>query len=62
MTVTRATAPAKLNLSLQVRPKDASGLHPVRGLTQSIGWYDILTMEPGRLGFPRRPRGPPSLR
>ena len=46
MTVTRATAPAKLNLSLQVRPKDASGLHPVRGLTQSIGWYDILTMEP----------------
>ena len=46
MTVTRATAPAKLNLSLQVRPKDASGLHPVRGLTQSIDWYDILTMEP----------------
>lgn len=41
----RATAPAKLNLSLEVRPADGSGLHPVRGLTQSIAWHDILTME-----------------
>ena len=24
---------------------DASGLHPVRGLTQSIAWHDILSME-----------------
>lgn len=45
MASTRAVAPAKLNLSLEVRPADSSGLHPVRGLTQSIGWHDILTME-----------------
>ena len=45
MAVRRAMAPAKLNLSLQVRPRDASGLHPVQGLTQSIAWHDILTME-----------------
>ena len=45
MDARRALAPAKLNLSLNVRPRDASGLHPVRGLTQSIAWYDILTME-----------------
>lgn len=44
MGVLRAEAPAKLNLSLRVRPRDASGLHRVRGLTQSIGWHDILTM------------------
>ena len=41
----RALAPAKLNFSLEVRPRDGSGLHPVRGLTQSIGWYDLLTLE-----------------
>ncbi len=41
----KATAPAKLNLSLEVRPRDGSGLHPVRGLAQSIGWCDMLTME-----------------
>ena len=45
MGILRAEAPAKVNLSLRVRPRDASGLHPVRGLTQSIGWHDILTME-----------------
>ena len=45
MVASRAIAPAKLNLSLEVRPVDSSGLHPVRGLTQSIGWHDILTME-----------------
>ena len=41
----KALAPAKVNLSLDVRPRDGSGLHPVRGLTQSIAWHDILTME-----------------
>ena len=45
MAVHRALAPAKLNFSLEVRPRDGSGLHPVRGLSQSIGWYDRLTME-----------------
>lgn len=40
-----AIAPAKINLSLAVFPADASGLHPVRGLTQSIAWHDILAME-----------------
>ena len=45
MTPRTANAPAKLNFSLEVRPVDGSGLHPVRGLTQSIAWHDILTME-----------------
>lgn len=45
MALKRAVAPAKLNLSLEVRARDGSGLHPVRGLTQSIGRYDSLTME-----------------
>ena len=45
MAVHRALAPAKLNFSLEVRPRDGSCLHPVRGLSQSIGWYDRLTME-----------------
>lgn len=45
MTIRKAMAPAKLNLSLEVRPRDGSGFHPVRGLAQSIGWFDLLTME-----------------
>lgn len=45
MAARTAVAPAKLNFSLEVRPADRSGLHPVRGLTQSIAWHDILTME-----------------
>lgn len=45
MSVRRAAAPAKLNLSLQVRSRDSSGMHPIRSLQQSIGWCDILTME-----------------
>lgn len=45
MTVRKALAPAKLNFSLEVRPRDGSGLHPVRGLAQSIGWHDLLTLE-----------------
>jgi len=36
MAARTAIAPAKLNFSLEVRPVDGSGLHPVRGLTQSI--------------------------
>ena len=36
---------AKLNLSLRVRPRDRSGLHPLRSLMQSIEWTDLLTLE-----------------
>ena len=37
-------APAKLNLSLRVRPPDATGWHPLRSLVQTIGWWDVLTL------------------
>ncbi len=43
-----AQAPAKVNLSLAVRARDRSGLHPVRGLTQTIAWHDLLTMRESR--------------
>ena len=46
MPTRRALAPAKVNLSLHVHRMDASGLHPVRGLTLSIGRNDILDMAP----------------
>ncbi len=36
---------AKVNLSLLVRRRDASGYHPLRSLVQSIGWADRLTMD-----------------
>ena len=41
----RAIAPAKVNLSLRIRSKDASGLHPIVSLAQTIGWHDVLTLE-----------------
>jgi len=37
-------APAKVNLSLRVSDRDASGLHPLRSLVQMISWYDILEL------------------
>lgn len=37
---------AKVNLTLQVRARDASGYHPLRSLVQSIGWSDRITLEP----------------
>jgi len=37
-------APAKLNLSLRISPPDATGMHPLRSLVQTIGRWDILTM------------------
>lgn len=40
-----AEAFAKLNLSLRVRPRDRSGLHPLRSLMQSIDWADSLTLQ-----------------
>jgi len=36
---------AKVNLSLLVRPRDASGYHPLRSLIQSIGWSDRITID-----------------
>lgn len=41
----QAEAFAKLNLSLRVKPRDRSGLHPLRSLMQSIEWADLLTLE-----------------
>ena len=40
----RVEAFAKVNLSLRVRPPDASGLHPLWSLAQSIGWADMVGM------------------
>ncbi|MDH3498548.1 MAG: 4-(cytidine 5'-diphospho)-2-C-methyl-D-erythritol kinase [Acidimicrobiia bacterium] len=40
-----ARAPAKVNLSLRVAALDASGLHPMRSLAQSVGWYDRVIAE-----------------
>jgi 4-diphosphocytidyl-2-C-methyl-D-erythritol kinase len=36
----KAQAFAKVNLSLQVRPSDRSGYHPLRSLVRSIDWFD----------------------
>jgi 4-diphosphocytidyl-2-C-methyl-D-erythritol kinase len=40
-------APAKINLSLEVRPPDRSGYHPIRSLVQSIEWCDVIRIEVG---------------
>jgi 4-diphosphocytidyl-2-C-methyl-D-erythritol kinase len=42
----RAEAYAKVNFSLRVRARDASGKHPLRSLVQSIDWADRLALEP----------------
>jgi 4-diphosphocytidyl-2-C-methyl-D-erythritol kinase len=42
----RAEAYAKVNLSLRVRARDASGRHPLRSLAQSIDWADRLALDP----------------
>lgn len=39
-------APAKLNLSIQVRPPDRNGYHPLRSLVQTIDWGDTLSADP----------------
>jgi 4-diphosphocytidyl-2-C-methyl-D-erythritol kinase len=36
---------AKVNLSLRVRGREASGLHPVASLVQSIDWSDRIILE-----------------
>lgn len=43
MTVIRAFA--KVNLSLQVRPVDRSGLHELRSLAQSIDLFDLVEVD-----------------
>jgi len=37
-------APAKLNLSLELRPPDSNGYHPLRSLCQTIERLDLLTV------------------
>ena len=39
-----AMAPAKVNLSLRVGRRDASGMHPIHSLAQSVGWYDRVVL------------------
>ena len=41
----RARAFAKVNLSLRVRSIDTDGLHPLRGLFQTVDWYDRIIVE-----------------
>jgi 4-diphosphocytidyl-2-C-methyl-D-erythritol kinase len=41
----RADAFAKVNLSLRVRPPDASGLHPLRSLVHSVDWPDSVELD-----------------
>jgi 4-diphosphocytidyl-2-C-methyl-D-erythritol kinase len=45
--MTEITAFAKLNLSLQVRPVDRSGLHELRSLAQSIDLSDVVEVSRG---------------
>jgi 4-diphosphocytidyl-2-C-methyl-D-erythritol kinase len=40
-------APAKVNLSLEVRPRDRDGMHPLRSMVQAIEWCDLLEVEEG---------------
>lgn len=40
-------APAKVNFTLMVGPRSASGLHPVRSLIQTLDWCDRITLEEG---------------
>jgi len=41
----RAEAFAKVNLSLRVGARDASGKHPLRSLVQSIDWADRIDLD-----------------
>ncbi|MEX0825309.1 MAG: 4-(cytidine 5'-diphospho)-2-C-methyl-D-erythritol kinase [Acidimicrobiia bacterium] len=45
--MTEITAFAKVNLSLQVRPVDRSGLHELRSLAQSIDLSDVVEVSRG---------------
>lgn len=39
-------APAKVNLTLMVRPRASNGLHPLRSLMQTLDWCDRLEFSP----------------
>lgn len=41
----RARAYAKINLGLQIRPRDSDGYHRLRGIFQTIDWRDDVTVE-----------------
>lgn len=43
----QADAFAKVNLSLQVRPPDRTGMHPIRSLVHSVGWSDLVELSAG---------------
>lgn len=45
--MTRYAAPAKLNLSLHVSPPDASGMHPLESLVQTIDLLDEVDVSVG---------------
>lgn len=45
--MTRFEAPAKVNLSLIVRPPREDGLHPIDSLVQTVEWCDFLDVELG---------------
>jgi 4-diphosphocytidyl-2-C-methyl-D-erythritol kinase len=38
-------APAKINLSLEIRSPDRDGMHPLRSMVQAIEWCDLLDVE-----------------
>jgi len=40
-------APAKVNLSLEVRSPERDGMHPLRSMVQAIEWCDLLEVEEG---------------
>jgi 4-diphosphocytidyl-2C-methyl-D-erythritol kinase len=41
----KARAYAKVNLGLHVRSPDPDGIHPLRGLFQTIDWHDLVSVE-----------------
>jgi 4-diphosphocytidyl-2C-methyl-D-erythritol kinase len=41
----KASAFAKVNLGLHVLPPDSDGIHPLRGLFQTVDWCDEITIE-----------------
>ena len=40
-------APAKVNLSLEIRSPESDGMHPLRSMVQAIEWCDLLDVEEG---------------
>jgi 4-diphosphocytidyl-2-C-methyl-D-erythritol kinase len=48
--MSRYQAPAKLNLSLLVKPPRGDGYHPLESLVQTVEWCDLLEVGPGEEG------------